>query len=142
MCELGSIVCIAPFVSCCLLGSVGFIQKRWIIVIVVYNLFIMLHSSSLLDLFRRCVFILLTMYCIAPYLCSCGWHESLGIIISVMVGFRFMLKKFSATFLRCDAEEIDRALHFFLYSKFHCWCYVFERIEDFIYVRGGDVVYY
>jgi hypothetical protein len=38
------------------------------------------------------VFFLLIRYLMAEYLCLPGWHESLCIIRSVVVGFLYMLK--------------------------------------------------
>jgi hypothetical protein len=51
-----------------------------------------LCSWVLLESGRSYVFILLTMYCIAACLCSGGWHDALWIMVSVAVGFLYMLK--------------------------------------------------
>jgi hypothetical protein len=47
----------------------------------------------LLTAFKLHVFILLFRYCIDACLCSCGWQESFGMIVSVVVGFLYMLKE-------------------------------------------------
>jgi len=47
----------------------------------------MFFSLSLLVAFRLYVFIILIRCRMAAFLCSCGWHESLGTIESVVVGF-------------------------------------------------------
>jgi hypothetical protein len=52
-------------------------------------------SCNLLCLFSfeiGCVFILLIRYLIAESLCSVGWHKSLCMIRSVVVGFLYILK--------------------------------------------------
>jgi hypothetical protein len=53
-----------------------------------------MHSSSwyLFSNEMGYMFILLIKYLISKFLCSMGWHESLCIIKSVVVGFPHMLK--------------------------------------------------
>ena len=52
----------------------------------------MILSSSLSAAFKPYVFILLIRLCMAACLCSCGWHESSGMIELVVVGFLYTLK--------------------------------------------------
>jgi len=60
---------------------------------------LMIFFPSLLTAFRLYVFILLIRCRMAAYLCSCGWHETLGIIKSVVVGFLYTLNvKVSCSF--------------------------------------------
>ena len=69
--------------------------------------FMVLYSCSLLDLFNWQLFTLLSIHRIAACLCSGGWHESLGIMISVVVGFRYMLKeKFSVSLCTVISKKL------------------------------------
>jgi ABC-type multidrug transport system permease subunit len=62
-------------------------------------LYLLVCRICLMILFSSCfssvvviyVSFLLCNYLIAVNLCSAGWHESAGMIVSVVVGFRYIL---------------------------------------------------
>jgi len=54
--------------------------------------FIVLTFELFGAFFKWQLFILLNKYLMAAFLYSCGLHESVGIIVSVVVGFLYTLK--------------------------------------------------
>jgi len=62
----------------------------------------------------------------AAYLCSGGWNESLGIVVSVVVGFRCVLEVTLSVFL-CPvmSKELILLSVSFSYRKCHCRFYIF-----------------
>ena len=128
--------------SCCVFGSIEFIQNRGIVIIVVYNLF----YNVAFKLFVR----LTQMVCVHSI--DHGMYR--GILMSRWVArvvwyngnshgsFTVYVEgEALCTFLHCDVQEIDGVVYFFLHGKFHCGCCVTERFEDFVYVGGGIIVY-
>jgi hypothetical protein len=62
---------------------------------------------------------------------SGGWQESLGIIMSVAVGFLYTLNDTLCSSLEMVTSRklLIIFIYFFLYSKCHCWCYIVNNLH-------------
>jgi hypothetical protein len=74
----------------------------------------------------------------AASLCSGGWHESLGIMMLVVVGYLCMSKDriLSRTVVsrNCNVEKAYLVFSFSFYGKLHSWHCGVEAVDNVVYI--------